>query len=169
MKIKSVLLAFLVLFSGTGINHLANAQDLVPAQRLSLDLAAEIATAAIESCRKDGYQVSVVVTDRTGNAVVIMQDDYANRFFTELAHGKANAVTMSGTTSGEMRENMSRMVDELNQLSGVKVLTGAVPVRVAGSMIGAVGISGAPGGDKDEACALMGVEAVQDRLDFADE
>jgi len=169
MKTKPVLLSLMVLFFGSGINHLANAQDLIPAQRMSLDLAVEIATAAIDGCRKDGYQVSVVVTDRTGNPIVIMQDDYSNKFFTELAHGKANAVTLSGATSGELRENMSRMVNELNQLNGVKVLTGGVPVRVAGSLLGTVGVSGAPGGDLDEACALMGVDAVQDRLDFPDD
>jgi len=169
MKIKSVLLSLIVLFSGSGINHLANAQDLIPAQRMSLDLAVEIATAAIDGCRKDGYQVSVVVTDRTGNPVVTMQDDYANKFFTELSHGKANTVIMSGTPSGDTRENMAGIVNELNQLNGVKVLTGGVPVRAAGSLLGAVGVSGAPGGDLDEACALMGVEAVQDRLDFPDD
>lgn len=166
MKNISVMLMCLLVF---GVSLLAHAQDLIPAKRMSLDIAIDIATAAIEGCRKDGYQVSAVVTDRTGNPVVIMQDDYANKYFTELSHGKANAVILSGTPSGDTRENMAGIVDELNQLTGVKVLRGGVPIRAAGSLLGAVGVSGAPGGDLDEACALMGVEAVQERLDFPDE
>lgn len=146
----------------------AGAQGLVPAKLLSLDMARTIAAASIEACRKDGYQVSVVVTDRSGEPLVIMRDVYSNRYFTQLAHGKTNAVIMANTTSAELRKNRADMVNELNLLDGVMVLAGGVPVQVAGSLVGAVGVSGAPGGDLDEACARAGVEAVQEELDFAD-
>jgi uncharacterized protein GlcG (DUF336 family) len=75
---------------------------------------------------------------------------------------------MANTTSAELRKNRADMVNELNLLDGVTVLAGAVPVQVAGSLVGAVGVSGAPGGDLDEACAQAGVDAVQEELDFAD-
>lgn len=146
----------------------AGAEGLVPAKLLSLDMARTIAAASIEACRKDGYQVSVVVTDRSGEPLVIMRDVYSNRYFTQLAHGKTNAVIMANTTSAELRKNRADMVNELNLLDGVMVLAGGVPVQVAGSLVGAVGVSGAPGGDLDEACARAGVEAVQEELDFAD-
>jgi uncharacterized protein GlcG (DUF336 family) len=144
------------------------AEGLVQAKLLSLDMARTIAEAAVEACRKDGYQVSVVVTDRSGEPLVLMRDTYSNRYFTQLAHGKTNAVIMANTTSADLRRNRSNMIDELNLLEGVMVLAGGVPIQAAGSLVGAVGVSGAPGGELDEACARAGVEAVQEELDFAD-
>lgn len=146
----------------------AGAEGLVQAKLLSLDMARTMAGAAIDACREDGYQVSVVVTDRSGEPLVVMRDVYSNRYFTQLAHGKTNAVIMANTTSAELRTNRAYMVNELNLLDGVMVLAGGVPVQVAGSLVGAVGVSGAPGGDLDEACAQAGVDAVQEELDFAD-
>jgi uncharacterized protein GlcG (DUF336 family) len=144
------------------------AEALVSTKLLSLDLARSIADAAIDACREQGYQVSVVVTDRSGEPLVVMRDVYSNQYFTRLAHGKTNAVIMANTTSAELRKNRADMVNELNLLDGVMVLAGGVPVQVAGSLVGAVGVSGAPGGDLDEACARAGVEAVQEELEFAE-
>ena len=146
----------------------ACAEGLVKVRLLSLDMARTIADAALEACRKDGYQVSVVVTDRSGEPLVILRDIYSNRYFTQLALGKTNAVVMANTTSAQLRRNRPDMVNELNLLDGVMVLAGGVPVQVAGSLVGAVGVSGAPGGDLDEACARAGVEAVQEELEFAE-
>jgi uncharacterized protein GlcG (DUF336 family) len=142
--------------------------ELLTTKLLPLDMARAIASSAIEACRKDGYQVSVVVTDRSGEALVVMRDVYSNRYFTQLAQGKANAVIMANTSSAELRRNRADMVNELNLLDGVKVLAGGLPVQAAGSLLGAVGVSGAPGGDLDEACARAGIEAVQEDLEFAD-
>lgn len=144
------------------------AEGLVQVRLLSLDMARTIAEAAIEACRKDGYQVSVVVTDRAGEPLVVMRDVYSNRYFTQLAHGKTNAAIMANASSAELRRNRADMVNELNLLDGVMVLAGGLPVQVAGSLVGAVGVSGAPGGDLDEACARAGIEAVQEELEFAD-
>ena len=146
----------------------ACATGLVQVKLLSLDMARTIGEAAVEACRKDGYQVSVAVTDRSGEPLLVMRDIYSNRYFTQLALGKANAVIMANTTSAELRQNRSDMVSELHLLDGVMVLAGGVPVQVAGSLVGAVGVSGAPGGDLDESCARAGVDAVQDELDCAD-
>ena len=145
-----------------------HAQDVIPARIMGLDLAQDIARGAIEACRKDGYQVSVVVVDRGGRVQVLLRDVFSNEQFTALAQGKAQAVIMSGGSSAALRENRPDMVNELNLLPGVFVLRGGLPIQVAGSTIGAVGVSGAPGGDKDEACAQRGIDAVQERLDFAE-
>jgi len=147
---------------------LANAEGLVQTKLLSLDLARSIADAAIEACRKDGYQVSVVVVDRSGRTLVLLRDVFSNHYFTELARGKANAVVLSSVSSADLQVNRSDMIAELNLLDGVMVLRGGLPIQVAGAMIGAVGVSGAPGGDKDEACARAGVDAVQEELEFAE-
>ncbi|MDH5470288.1 MAG: heme-binding protein [Gammaproteobacteria bacterium] len=149
----------------SGPNH---ATDLVPTRLLGLDPARDIATAAVAACRKEGYQVAVVVTDRSGDPVVIMRDVFVSKYMVEIARNKANAVVMSNSSSGELRTNMARIREELNELDGVLLMEGGLPIRVNGGLIGAVGVSGAPGGDKDEACARAGIEAVQERLDFAD-
>lgn len=158
----------LALLAGMLVATATCAEDVVPARLLGLDLARDIAQGAIDACRKEGYQVAVVVTDRSGDAVVVMRDVFTSKYMLQLAHNKANAVVMSGLSSGELRENMARNRDEFNELDGVLLLEGGLPVQVAGSLIGAIGVSGAPGGDRDAACARRGLEAVQERLEFAD-
>jgi len=144
------------------------ALDVVPSRLMGLDMARDIAQGAIDACRKEGYQVSAVVTDRSGDPLVVMRDVFVSKYMTQLAHGKANAVVLSNLSSAEVRVNMARIRDELNLLEGVLLMDGGLPIRIEGSLIGAVGVSGAPGGDKDEACAQKGIDAVQERLDFAD-
>ena len=146
----------------------AAAGDVLDVKLMTLELARDIAQGAIEACRKDGYQVSVVVTDRSGRTQVVMRDVFANQYMTRLALGKANAVILSNTSSAELRKNRADIVNELNLLDDLLVLDGGLPIQVAGSLIGAVGVSGAPGGDKDAACARSGIDTVQERLDFAD-
>ena len=43
-------------------------------------------------------------------------------------------------------------------------MAGAVPVRAAGALLGAVGVSGAPGGDLDEACAKQGLKKLLNNI-----
>jgi len=159
---------YLVLLPCLLIATTVYAADVVPVRLPGLELARDIAQGAIDACRKEGYQVAVVVTDRSGDDVVVMRDVFASKYMLQLARSKANAVVMSGLASGDVRENMSSIRDELNELDGVLLIEGGLPVSVAGSLIGAVGVSGAPGGDKDAACAQRGLDSVQERLDFAD-
>ncbi len=142
--------------------------ELVTTRLLTLDMARDIAAGAIAACRKDGYQVAVVVTDRGGEPLVVLRDVYANRHFTQLALGKANAALMAKTSTEEFRRNRPDVVNEINLLEDVTVLSGGLPVLSAGSLLGAVGVSGAPGGNLDEVCARAGLEAVLEELEFAD-
>jgi len=144
------------------------AADVISVKLMTLELAVDIAQGAIDACRKDGYQVAVVVVDRGGRTQVVMRDVFANQYLTQLAQAKANAVVLSNTSSSALRKNRADIVNELNSLDDLLVLDGGLPVTVAGSMIGAVGVGGAPGGDLDEACAQRGIDGVQERLDFAD-
>ena len=86
----------------------------------------------------------------------------------EIAERKAGLVVMSGSDSGEMRKSRGDIRPELNQMRGIIVMDGGVQIRVAGSLVGAVGVSGAPGGDIDAECARSGIDKVRDILDFAD-
>jgi uncharacterized protein GlcG (DUF336 family) len=146
----------------------AGADDLVSTKLMALELASDIASRAVKFCRDKGYQVSAVVVDRSGIEQVVMRDVYASRFTIQIARDKANAVILSRTKSGDLRRNRADIRPELNHVDGLLVMEGGVPILAGGSLIGAVGVSGAPGGDKDEACAMAAIRSVQDRLDFAD-
>lgn len=144
------------------------AADLIEVRRLSMELAGDIAQAAVLACREQGWQVSAVVVDRTGIPQALLRDVHASRFTIQIAEEKANAVILSGIGSAEFRRNREDIRQEMNHVEGILMLEGGVPIQAAGSLVGAIGVSGAPGGDKDEACAIAAVESVQERLDFAD-
>lgn len=145
----------------------ATPPDMLPVSQISLELARDIATVAVESCRKDGYNVSAVVLDRAGNVQAALRDTLATRHTLEIAERKAGMAVMSGIDSGAFRDARGDIRPELNHIDGLIVMEGALPIRAAGALIGAVGVSGAPGGDKDAACAAAALRAVEERLEFA--
>jgi len=146
----------------------ARAEDVISTRLMTLELANDIAMAAVQACRDTGYQVSVVVVDRSAIPQVVLRDVKASRFTTEIALKKANATILGGVSTGDFLSNRSDIADTMNQLDEVLVLRGALPIEAAGSLLGAVGVSGALGGDKDEACARKGLEAVAERLAFVE-
>ncbi len=146
----------------------APAQDVLTTRQMSLELANDIALAAVKACRDAGYQVSVVVVDRSAVPQVVLRDALATRFTTEIALKKANATVLSGVSTQAFLRNRADISTAMNHLDDVLVLRGALPIEAAGSLLGAVGVSGALGGDKDEACARRGLEAVAERLAFVE-
>jgi len=143
------------------------AVDIVPVKQISLELAQTIAMKSVETCRKDGYNVSAVVLDRSGSLQVALRDTLAAPHTLEIAERKAGMSIMSGISSSEFRRSRGDIRPELNHMRGLIVMEGGLPIRAAGSLVGAVGVSGAPGGDKDEACAAEAIKAVEERLEFA--
>jgi len=141
--------------------------DVLPVKQIGLELARDIAMASVGACRKNGYNVSAVVLDRAGNLQVAMRDTLAARHTLEIAERKAGMSIMSGIDSGEFRAARGDIRPELNHIDGLIVMDGALPIRAAGSLIGAVGVSGAPGGDKDKACAAAALQKMGERLEFA--
>jgi len=144
------------------------ANDVITVKQMSMELARDIAQGAVDACRAQGYQVAATVVDRGAAPQAVLRDIYAPPFTIEISHKKANAVILSSVSSGEFRKNRADIRQEMNHVTGILVLDGAVPIRAAGALVGAVGVSGAPGGEKDEVCAKKAVQAVQDRLDFAE-
>jgi uncharacterized protein GlcG (DUF336 family) len=143
------------------------ASDVVRIERMSLDLATEVAKRSVEACRTQGYWVSAVVVDRSANVQVAMRDIYASRFTLQIAEQKANAVIMAGTDSGTFVANRADIRNEINNIDGLIMMRGALPVKSGDVMLGAVGVSGAPGGDLDEACAAKALKSLEERLAFA--
>ncbi len=142
--------------------------DFIQVKRMSTELARDIAQGAVQACREEGYQVSAVVVDRSGIAQVVMRDVNASRFTMEIARKKANAVVLSAASTGDFLVNRPQVAPVMNYLDEVIVLRGALPIQTAGSLVGAVGVSGALGGELDEKCARKALEAVEERLEFAD-
>lgn len=143
-----------------------HAQDVYDEQNIGMELARDLATEAIIACREKGFSVSAVVVDKHGNQRVALRDDFASRFTLQIAEEKANATIMSGLYSGDFRAKRGDIRPELNHVKGVLMMVGAVPIVSGGTRIGAIGVSGAPGGEKDEACALKALEKLEDRLGF---
>jgi uncharacterized protein GlcG (DUF336 family) len=98
----------------------------------------------------------------------MMRDVNASRFTIQMARDKANAVILSGVASGVFRDNRKDIREEMNHVDGILVLQGGLPISAAGTLLGAIGVSGAPGGERDEICAQAAVDLVQQRLEFAE-
>lgn len=146
----------------------ARASDLIESKRMSLELAEDIARAAVLACREQGWQVAAVVVDRGGVPQAALRDVNASRFTLQIAEEKANAVILSGVPSSAFRSNREDIRAEMNHVDGILVLDGGLPIHAAGALLGAIGVSGAPGGERDEACAQQALESVTERLEFAD-
>jgi uncharacterized protein GlcG (DUF336 family) len=135
---------------------------------LNPSVALELAQAALEECRKSGFQVAVSVVDRFGTPQVLLRDRFAGPHTPETARRKAwTAVTFRTDTL-----ELSKLSSAGQDLSGVRFVEGAlmvgggVPVETAGSIVAGIGISGAPGGEADDACARAGIDAVTDKIAF---
>jgi len=145
----------------------AQAQAVVTERTLSLDAAREAAAAALERCRKDGYQVTVTVLNRAGRTKVVMHDDGVGPHTLENSFKKAyTTITFRGEPSGEFGQRVAKNPPPHAQLHLTNITTaaGALPIRAGKEVVGAIGVSGAPGGDKDAVCAQAGIDRIAKAL-----
>lgn len=164
---NSFLLKYLATFF-LGISaSFTHAADVVTEKSIGMELARDIANAAVMACREEGYHVSAVVVDRYGLMRAALRDDLAARFTLEIAQRKANMAVMAWTDSGQFRDARTDIRQELNHIDGLIVMDGGVKIVAGGYNIGAVGVSGAPGGDKDAACAQKALTKLNERIEFA--
>src|SRR3954470_18049623 len=147
----------------------ARAQDgLVTYRSLSPEVALDLARAALASCRERGFQIAVTVVDRFGVTQVTLRDRFAGPHTVPTATAKAWTAVSFRTNTGELVAMTQPGMPQagVRGLPGVAIIAGGVTIEAGGSLLGAIGISGAPGGDADEACAKSGIEAIRDRLEF---
>jgi uncharacterized protein GlcG (DUF336 family) len=145
----------------------ARAEDVLTVKTIGLDLARDIADEAVRACREMDYQVSVVVVARSAQVRAALRDDLAPRFTLQIAEQKANAAIMAGLSSGEFRRNREDVRQEMNHVDGILLMQGALTIEAGGARIGAVGVSGAPSGETDDLCARKALDALFDRIQFA--
>ena len=135
---------------------------------LTPEVALEAAQVALKKCRDNGFQIAVAVVDRSGLPQVMLRDRFAG------LHAPDTAVRKAYTSAefpyrhrrpGEV--GAIRSADPgLAQLPNIALLGGGLMIEAGGSLVGGIGVSGAPGGDKDEECAKAGLDAIRDKLDF---
>lgn len=152
----------------------ASAQSTPPAgytYNLPLELAVEAAREAVRACEGNGYKVTATVVDMAGTPKVVLRGDQSTVHTGESSFRKAfTVVTLGPMFHFEASSVFFEMVKtnpyapQLATIHNVMALPGAVAFMVQGEMVGALGVGGAPGGDKDEVCARAGIAKVADRL-----
>jgi uncharacterized protein GlcG (DUF336 family) len=138
----------------------ANAQ-LVTTKQLSLPMAVTIATTAVETCKAQGYNVSVHVIGNMGEVLVALRGDNTGPHTMENSMRKALTSRGQRIPSGQFADNVKSNPNAgALRLGNMIPARGALPIKVGNDVIGSAGASGAPGGDKDEACVKAGIDKV---------
>lgn len=146
----------------------ATAQATFTTRSLTVETALKAAQAALKSCRDGGYQVAVAVVDRSGLAQVMLRDRYAGAHTPKTAIGKAwTAVSFRSNTTGLAEISQpGKPASGLRNLPNVVALGGGVPIEGGGSILGGIGVSGAPSAEADDKCAKAGIAAIRDALEL---
>ena len=149
----------------------AKAQDdgaLVTLKVMKVEVALELAQAALQHCRDQGYQVAVAVVDRFGVTQVVLRDRFAGPHTTSTSQRKAWTSVSFRAPTTELSENTKPEGEAFGarDITNALMLGGGLPIDAAGSLVGGVGVSGAPGGAEDDECAQAGIDAVADQLAF---
>jgi uncharacterized protein GlcG (DUF336 family) len=165
MKINHLIVVGVLLYSAQ-----AFAQDATfTTKSLKPEVALKAAQAALESCRKSGFQVAVAIVDRAGLTQVMLRDRFAGAHTSDTAVNKAwTAVTFKTTTLALAKETEAgTAASGIRNLPRVVAVGGGVMIESgSGATLGGIGISGAPGGAADEACAKAGIKAIADEISF---
>jgi uncharacterized protein GlcG (DUF336 family) len=142
----------------------ASAQ-LLTHKDLSAGLAVTIAQTAMATCTANGYRVSATVVGRNGEVLVQIRGDGTGPHTMENSFKKAFTARTFRIPSGEMEERLKKNPQMGAQyLTGFTTARGALPIKVGEEVIGAAGVSGAPGGEKDEACVQAALDKAADQL-----
>jgi uncharacterized protein GlcG (DUF336 family) len=133
---------------------------------LTAALAVEAAQAAIAACKAQGYNVTVTVADRMGTPKVIIVRDGPPGVGTEVTRRKAYTAAVQRVSTGDFTKRVSTPGAFNPGMYDSQLATGqgGIPIKVGEDTIGGIAVGGAPGGDKDEACAIAGLEKIKDRL-----
>ena len=164
---KKLLLTLLLSFTSLSVAA-EDDEALVSFQMMRPEIALQLAQYTLESCRSQGYQIAVAVVDRSGVLQVLLRDRFAGAHTPSTATRKAwtaasfktDTLTMSevGAAGGE--------IFGANYISNALLLGGGVPVEAQGSIVGGIGVSGAPSGEIDDECARLGIDEIQADLEF---
>ena len=167
MKIRKLVITLAV---ATGLHVSAVAQEpaLITIRLLAPETALQLAQAAMNACREQGYQVAVSVVDRMGITQVTMRDRLAGPHTPETSMSKARTAVSFRSDTLAMSEITRPNAPQFGAhfIPGAMMLGGGVPVEAGGFIVGGVGVSGGPDGKTDDACAKAGIKAIEEKLSF---
>jgi uncharacterized protein GlcG (DUF336 family) len=158
-------IAALVLFlNGAAMSQEASFQT----KSLTPETALNAAKAAMDACRKKGYQVTVAIVDRAGLTQILIRDRFAGPHTIDVATNKAwTAASMKMSTTVFAAETQAgKPMSALRSHARVMAAGRGLVIEGAGTLLGGIGVSGAPGGDADDACANAGLKAISEALEF---
>ena len=135
---------------------------------LTTETALVAAKAALASCRKEGFQVAVAVVDRAGLMQAFLRDRFAGAHSIDVATGKAWTAASFRMATGALavETQPGKPMSGLRDAPHMMAVAGGLPIEGGGNFFGAIGVSGAPGGDADEACAKAGIAAILEAIEF---
>lgn len=137
---------------------------VIQTKRMTMETAVAIATATVEACREKGIQIGVTVVDREGIPQAVLRDTIAPTITLPISKGKAYAAVMFNVPTSDLSE---RANGPIGRVPGLVMSAGGLPIQIGGSLLGGVGVSGAPSGETDQACAQAGVDAVATDLEMS--
>jgi uncharacterized protein GlcG (DUF336 family) len=146
----------------------AQADDpmVLPVQRLAMDMAVKAAQATIAACRKEGLSVAVTVIDRGGHSQVVLRDSLAMPITVPISKQKAYAALNFNSPTSELESRFTSPFAP-PKIDGLITSAGGLPITAGSTILGGIGVSGAPSGTTDEACAAAGLKAINDDLEMA--
>ncbi|HKC55346.1 MAG TPA: heme-binding protein [Vicinamibacterales bacterium] len=162
MQLKTVLVAAALAGALPMVAH----GQILTERNISLQLALQIANAAMAQCKADGYDVTAAVVDRAGDLKVLLRADTANPHNADLARRKAYTSRTFKVPSMEVAKRTNGPTDLSGQryLVDIIPLGGGLPINVGNDTIGAIGISGSPNQEGDEKCASAALASVASSL-----
>jgi uncharacterized protein GlcG (DUF336 family) len=146
----------------------AQQQGTYAVKLLTPETALVAAQAALAQCRKAGHQVAVAVVDRSGVLQVLLRDRFAGAHTVEVATQKAwtAASFRIATTALAAETQAGKPMSGIRAAPRVMAIGGGLAIEAGGSTFGGIGVSGAPGGEADDACASAGIKAIADAIEF---
>ncbi|MFQ5671459.1 MAG: heme-binding protein [Nitrospinales bacterium] len=147
--------------------YVSAADELWQTRELPLSLAQKAANAAVTQCRKDGYRVSAAVVDRGGNVQALLREDGAGPHTLDSSRKKAYTASSLGRSTQELAGLIVKIpaIQALRDMNeNILILGGGLPIKIAGQVVGGIGVGGAPGAQLDEACARKGLDAIETSL-----
>ena len=137
----------------------------VSIKRMKMETALRIAQGAIKACRKEGVQIAVTVVDRSGQTQVVLRDVLAMDITLMISKQKAHTAMAFNSALSDMEDRFTKPFS-VAKIDGLVMSAGGIPVNIGGSILGGIGVSGAPSGEVDEKCATAGLDAVRDDLEM---
>lgn len=162
---KKLLPRLAPLLLATSIGAHAEEPVALPIMRLHMDLANTAAKAAIEACRAQGLSIAVTVVDRGGHVQVTLRDTLAMPITVPISQQKAYAALNFNSPTSALEGRFESPFSP-GKLDGVILHAGGLPIAAASTILGGIGVSGAPSGETDEACAQAGLAAIETELEM---